>query len=109
MTGRAKVLAVASTAGKMALDLPPPLSHVAALLAQLAQLTADQLPSDDAVPRLRAGDEVELVLVVRATVAGVQHDDESLAYELELERRDYVEGRTVSVDHDEIRAVKPLS
>lgn len=99
MSARRQAALVASQAAKLATDFAPPLSYVAALVGQLAQIIAGQLAED--VPRLQAGDEVELTLRVRATVVEV-HDVDGLCYQVDLEQRDYVAGRTVSIDHDEI-------
>lgn len=54
---------------------------------------------------LEAGQTYTLTLEVEVTVSEV-HDSHGLSYEIDLERRDFLDGRTVSVDADEIKSAR---
>lgn len=83
----------------------PQSSHLAQLGEELAKVVKDLAERvglrEEAVEPLVPGQKYTLLLRVEATCVE-RGDGHGLAYELELERRDFYTGRTVSVDHDEI-------
>lgn len=79
-----------------------PLATAVQRLAVLVSQLAPDAPQS-APERLEEGVEYDLVLRVRATVVDVS-DGHGLSYQLKLDGRDFLAGREVSVDHDEVAA-----
>lgn len=62
---------------------------------------------DSNVRRLETGEEVELTLKVKARVLD-DSDGHGLCYQLRFDSRDFINGRMVWVDGDEILRVEPV-
>lgn len=75
------------------------------LLAELAEVVAEQLGSPAAPAALEEGEDYELMIRVRATV--VEASDG--AYRLELDARQFMGGRGVTVDAEEIARATRLT
>lgn len=87
-----------------------PMAHAFELIGELAKLTRDHIERTglreevlETVAPLVEGQEYELTIKVKARVMEVE-GSQGQSYELWLETRDFMSGRRICIDHDEIAA-----